>query len=477
MFIGTSIDPGRGTGRRAAAAIAYGGLAAGLVAGCAGHSQKAATVSKATAVAPVAREIHGYVAKVWPEAGQIWPGAVLEDRRIIIGDGRTARLITVGGVESLSAADLARRKVTIPPSGSLYTTWDRQPAVVINSADPSYAEEAKAEHASLSEILFGAATDELFHSWQQRGRPPAASRVLRGTEYPLAVTPRLYRAMLYDDVLAAYRDPGQRRQHLAHAAYWNSRWQKEYPDEARRAAATDAAEGAAGYFDAIAAAMAEGADRKDRDSVRKHIGYDPLDRNVDPVRLTVDGEAAPLGALAGLILDEDKKPWRQQMVRGGVTPIGLLLWGVAPAAEQPSDDLRQAIQDALAKQNSDLIPRFNPLVRAYNDHGDALLLVPLETATGDLETGGYYTSKDVPYAMLARLSGTFRFRTGSLRADQATVLTGTVGGRQYVIVPLDPSHRKTRLAGDRLRLNTGPLTGTFQVRAQKMKGREGLVAG
>jgi hypothetical protein len=456
--------------------VAFGGLAAGVVAGCAVHSQKAATVSKATAVVPVSKEIHAYVAKVWPDAGRIWPGVVLKDRRIIIGDGKTARLITVEGVKNLSAADLGQRKISIPSSGSLYTTWDGHPAVVINSADPSYADEAKAEHASLSEILFGAATDELFHSWQQRGKQQTAARALRGTEYPLAVTPRLYRAMLYDDVLAAYRDPHQKRQRLANASYWYTRWQKEYPDEAKRAAATDAAEGAAGYFDAVATAMAGGADRKDRDDLRKHISYQPLDQGIDPSQLTVDGEAAPLGVIAGLLLDEDKKPWQKQVAQGGQTPIGLLLQGVAPATEQPSDGLRQAIQDALAKQNSDLIPRFNPLVRAYNNRGDALLLVPLDTATGDLETGGYYTTKEVPYGMLARVTGTFQFLSGSLRANEASVLTGAIGGRQYMIVPLDPEHKKTRLSDDRLRLDTGPLAGTFRVKAQKMKGRDGLLA-
>jgi len=466
VFIGT---------RRGIAVIACGGLVVGVVAGCAGRSEKAATISKATALAPVATEVHGYVAKVWPQSARIWPGVVMKDRRIIVGDGKAARLITVEGVKNLSTADLARRKITIPPAGSLYTSWDGHPAVVINSADPAYADEAKAERASLSEIVFGAATDELFHSWQQRGKQQN-ERDLRGTEYPLAVTPRLYRAMLYDDVVAAYHDPGQKRARLANAAYWYSKWQKDYPDEARRAVSTDAAEGAAGYFDAISAAMVRGADRKDRDDLREHVAYAPLDQGLDPRHLTVDGEAAPLGALAGLLLDETKKPWQKQVQQGSQTPLALLLQGVAPVAEQPSDDLRQAIQDALAKQNSDLIPRFNPLVRSYNDKEHALLLVPLEAATGDLETGGYYTSKDVPYALLARLSGTFEFPTGRLRANEASVLTGTVGGRQYVIVPLDPERRKTRLADDRLRLDTGPLVGTFRVKAQKMHGREGLIA-
>ncbi|WP_329239126.1 hypothetical protein OG417_37060 [Actinoallomurus sp. NBC_01490] len=477
-----------GTGRRGAAAM-VGGLAAVLAAaGCAEHTHKTATVSKATAVAPVATEMRAYAAKVWPHAGDIWPGVVLKDRRIVIGDGHTARLISVDDVKNLSASDLAKHKVEIPSTGSLYTTWDGHPTVVINSADSSYTDEAKEEHVSLSAILFGAATDELFHSWQQRGKA-SDQRAMRGTEYPLAVTPRLYRAMLYNDVVAAYHEPKQRRQRLANAAYWYQKWQKEYADEAKHAAATDASEGAAGYFDAVASAVADGADRTKPDEIRDRVAFEPLGQNLDPRRLTVDGEAAPLGALAGLLLDEadkskkdkdkDKKAhpvtWQKQVTQNGQTPLALLLYGVTPVAEQPSDDLRQAIQDELAKQNSDLIPRFNPLVRAYKNSSDALLLVPLETATGDLETGGYYTTKNVPYAMLARLNGTFRFTSGQLTAKDASVLTGAIEGHQYVIVPLDPEHKTSKLSDNRLKLDTGPLTGTFHVKAQKLNGREGLI--
>ncbi|MFB9836179.1 hypothetical protein [Actinoallomurus acaciae] len=475
-----------GTGRRSAAAI-VGGLAAVLAAaGCAGHSHQAAPVSKATAVAPVASEMQAYVAKVWPESGRIWPGVVLKDRRIVIGDRHTARLISVDGVKNLSAADLTQHKVEIPSSGSLYTVWDGHPTVVMNSADASYTDEAKEEHAGLSAILFGAATDELFHSWQQRGKP-LDQHAMRGTEYPLAVTPRLYRAMLYNDVVAAFHDPKQKQQRLANAAYWYQKWQKEYADEAKHATAIDASEGAAGYFDAVASAMADGADRTKPDEIRERVGFEALDQGPDPRRLTVDGEAAPLGALAGLLLDEadknkkekDKKAhpptWQKQVAESGRTPLAMLLQGVAPVAEQPSDGLRQAIQDELAKQNSDLIPRFNPLVRAYNNNGDALLLVPLESATGDLETGGYYTTKNVPYAMLARLNGTFRFTSGQLTAKDASVLTGAIDGRQYVIVPLDPERATSKLSDNRMKMDTGPLTGTFHVKAQKLNGRQGLI--
>ncbi len=460
--------------RGVAATIAFGGLAAGVVTGCADNSHKAAPKSTATGMIPVASEIQHDVARVWPQAGRIWPGAVLKDRRIIIGDGKAARLITTDGVSALTPAALALKKITIPAYGSLYTTWEGHPAVVLNAADPEYAGEAKDTGVSLSEVLFGAATDELFHSWQQRGVSGGGTQ-LRGTEYPLAVTPRLYRAMIYNDVLGAYRDPHRRAARLGAAAYWYGQWQKEFPAEAKRSVATDANEGAAGYFDAVSTAMVNGADRKDNKDVKAHAVFSPLGGSLDPRRLTLDGEGAPIGSVAGLLLDDTRKGWQKEVAQGGKTPLGLLLQGVAPVAEQPSDGLRQSIQDVLAKQNSDLIPRFTPLVTAYNDKSDALLMVPLNSATGDLETGGYYTTQDVPFVLLSRVSGTFQFATGRLKAKEASVLTGSIGRNQYLIVPIDPEHAGTRVSGGQVRL-TGPLSGTFNVKSRKVDGRDRLVA-
>lgn len=465
-----------GSRGRGAAAAALLGATTMTAAGCAIGSQKEARRSTATALAPVAQEVHDHIARVWPQSARIWPGTVLKDRRIVLGDGTSGRLVSVDGVSTLSAATLASKKVSIPRSGSMYTTWDGHPAVVINVADPSYLAEAKDDRTSLSQVIFGAATDELFHSWQQ-DHGTNTGPAMRGTEYPMAVTPRLYRAMLYDDLVAAYNEPGQRRQHLAAAAYWNDRWHKQFPAEVKRAAPTDAAEGTAGYFDAVAGAVAEGADRTDHADIRKRSGYEPLGRSLDPRQVTVDGEAAPLGAVAGLLLDETKKDWKKQATHSGQAPADILLAGVAPVAEQPSDQLRQSIQDVLAKQNSDLVPRLSPLLHAYKNPSRALLYVPLNSATGDLDAGGYFTAETVPYAILPRLTGTFRLAGGTLSADEATVFAGTAGGHQYVIVPVDTSRGAAHLSGGRLRLDTAALKGDFQVTERDGKGgRRHLIA-
>jgi hypothetical protein len=343
----------------------------------------------------------------------------------------------------------------------------------MNAADPSYRSDAAAARMSLSATLFAAATDELYHATQQRWQAWKKGGELRGTEYPLAVTPRLYRAMLYNDLVAAYADPKQRNGRLAGAAYWRSMWQKEYADEAKRAAATDIGEGAAGYFGAVATAMAMGAKQDDPREIRKRSQLRPMDRTLDAGQVTVDGESTALGSVAGLLLDQTRKGWKREVTQGR-TPVDLLLSGVTPVAEQPSDSLRQSIQDVLSKLNTDLIPRLNPLVASYRNTAHPLLLIPMSTAQGDLDAGGYYLSRDVPYAILARLNGTFRLSSGTIEAKEASVLAGLVGGHSYLIMPIDRD--KSGVTANHVNLRGGAVTGSFQVSAHRAKGREELIA-
>ncbi|GAA4629231.1 hypothetical protein GCM10023196_049110 [Actinoallomurus vinaceus] len=446
-------------------------------AGCSddSHPNPGGTSSQ-TALKPVAVEVQEAVAKVWPDAPQIWPGTVLKDRKIILGDRGRARLISVDGVTDLSPAELAKKKIAIPRGGSSYATWDGHPAVVMNVSDPSYRSDAEMAGQSLSTTLFAAATDELYHATEQKWKAWKKGGELRGTEYPLAVMPRLYRAMLYNDLVAAYRDPRQRNQRLAGAAYWRSKWQKEFPDEAKRAAATDVGEGAAGYFDAVATAMAAGAGRGDQAEIRKRSQFRPLDQAIDPGQVTLDAESTALGGIAGLLLDETRKGWKQEVSRGRRTPVDLLLAGVSPVAEPPSDPLRRSIQDILSKLNTDLIPRLNPLVSAYHDKARPLLLIPMSAAEGDLDAGGYYVSHGVPYAILARLNGTFRLSGGTIEAKEASVLAGQIGGHPYLIVPMGAAGDKSTVASNRVQLSSGTLTGSSQVATRRTGGREEYVA-
>lgn len=463
-----------GSGHRRTLGAAFCGLSIGIVAGC-GDSQQT-DPAKAKALTQVAGEVQRDIAKVWPRSADIWPGVALGQGRIILGDPGGARLVGVDGVSSLTSQAVGQRNVTLPDAGSAFVEWDGHPAVVINAADPAYRAEARETHQSLSTVLFKAGTDELFHSMQQNWRISKKLLQVRGTDYPLTVTPRLYRGMVYNDLLDAYRHPQQRDDRLAAAAYWNAKWEKEYPEEASRARTTDAGEGAAGYFDGVAQAVASGAGWGRPAELRRHVSFQPLAGSIDPDRLTIDGESTALGGVAGMLLDETRKRWKTQVAERGQTPLDLLLNGVKPVAEQPSEDLRRSIQAAITRRNSELVLRLNPLIANYDDGSRNLLQIPLNAAIGDLNAAGLYTSHDAPYTMVTRLTGNFELKTGTLRAADASVFVGNVRGQRYIIVPIDPADDHSRVSNGRARLSTATLSGTFEVTGVDENGRRRLIA-
>lgn len=463
------------SGRRWTLAAAFCGLSIGIATGCgdSGESDRA----KAKALTQVAGEVQREVAQVWPRSADIWPGIALKQGRIILGNVGGARLISVDGVSNLTSQAVDQRNVTLPETGSAFVEWDGHPAVVINAVDPDYQAEAHETHENLATILFKAGTDELFHAMQQNWRISKKLLQERGTDFPLTVPPRLYRGMMYNDLLDAFRNPRQRDGRLAAAAYWKAKWEKEYPQEAERAKITDVGEGAAGYFIGVAQAMAGGASGGRPAESRRRVSFQPLAGSIDPDRLTVDGESAALGGVAGLLLDETKKSWKTQVAERGQTPLDQLLNRIKPVAELPSEDLRRSIQAALARRNSELVLRLNPLIADYDDGSRNLLLIPLSAATGDLNATGVYTSHDAPYTMVTRLTGNFQLKTGALHAADASVFVGNVRGQRYVIVPIDPTHDHSRVSSGRVRLSTGPLSGTFEVtQAADQNGRRQLIA-
>ncbi|MEG1584375.1 MAG: glycosyltransferase, partial [Anaerovorax sp.] len=53
----------------------------------------------------------------------------------------------------------------------------------------------------------------------------------RYTAFPKEVMPRVYRKMIYDNLVLAYENPTDEKIYLGKAKYWNEKWGKEYLDE------------------------------------------------------------------------------------------------------------------------------------------------------------------------------------------------------------------------------------------------------
>lgn len=438
--------------RRTGGAVTLALVAIG-VAGCGGSgAPTAVSQSPASVLAATADRVHGEVAKVWPQTDQIWPGVNFGERTLILTNGTDAWAIRTSGSTPV--------KMAVPVGGVAVSSWQGHPAVVVSSAvkDP-----------------FLTGTDAMFRAAKLPKNGDEAA-----PDYPLETAPRLDRTMLYDALVEAYRTPGDRPADLAAAAYWNSRWMKDAPDEASRSLATDRIEGTDGYFDGVVESIAAVADNGDAEARRvQTVGVDypsevnagdklvggVTDAAVGVVGDNQIGEARAVNAVAAMNLDETHPGWKSTVWTGARSPLSMLLAGVAPAPQQPAPGLARAVNDEVASQNSNLIPRLDPIIAAYRD--DPLVLIP---ATIDAPQ---YHSSQTPYPLVDRLNGRFATKTGSATAQQATALTTVISGTRYLIVPISPDN----VAKDRVTLSTSGFTGTFQVRpATAPDGHQELMA-
>ncbi|MFE3762351.1 hypothetical protein ACFXPI_11370 [Streptomyces sp. NPDC059104] len=190
------------------------------------------------------------------------------------------------------------------------------------------------------------ATHEAFHwyeqfdgdaPWEARDRP-------RGepvTDYPLRAEPRILRAMIYNALLDAYRSPGSRDEHLAAAAYWYHRWSTGYAAEKERTHWSDVMEGTAHYADTAAVGMAGASDPDDLRQ-RRAVLADVLQPIESSIRTGL--EHYKLGPIAGLLLDDMGREWKQEVTAEGLEDTGRPLLRIPRSAGGGGGDGKPAPQ-------------------------------------------------------------------------------------------------------------------------------------
>ncbi|OKK02519.1 hypothetical protein AMK26_23045 [Streptomyces sp. CB03234] len=281
--------------------------------------------------------------------------------------------------------------------------------------------------------------------------------------------------MVYNSLLAAYQEPGERRRkHLAAAAHWQRSWAATYPDEAKTQPMLDAMEGSARYFESMAVAMASVEGPDDPAQVRGRLTgtLKPLravNKNFEPYAVGANAlfTADAMGLNARRILVEEPEP---------VTPQDIVLKGVVPAAQPLPPDVKRGIEDSAAALDRKLAPDIEPFVAGMNDKSKWILLAPLSAATGTLGGTGFYTTDELPLTIVTKARLHFRLRGGNLGIDGVTVAEVPMQGQLYYGTPLDPRDRDVSLKGGTLTLTSPRLKGTFQVTSRTDEGQRFLYA-
>ena len=401
------------------------------------------------------------VTDVWLRAGEIWPGADYSELSLLIVGTRAATLFAPGlpprerSLESLNS-------IRVPaPLGFGFVKVDGRDTVAMSI--PDGIPPALAKRTDPFAIL----SHEAFHQYVQRRWPRprtgSGSENGRATEYPLKAAPRVARAELQVALEAALTDPSTRTEGLARASYWWRRWQRIAPGEAASIRDTDASEGTARYFEAMASARAKvGWTATEQQLTKALVGA----TRGSTGGVSADGESYPLGLLAGALLDRTQSnpaAWKGEVAAKGTPPVEILLRDITPPAATSSTAVDAEVRAAVRISNRQARPAVD-LFREASRGKRALLVLPQGSSAGSYAiSGGFFATPGLPLgspSLVSGLSTTLALGgTGGVKLTNAAVLDGPRvsfcgRGGPYLVVALP---RGVRPTGPRLKITSGPV--------------------
>jgi hypothetical protein len=288
------------------------------------------------------------------------------------------------------------------------------------------------------------------HLVQSSWRNPYES--LRGSTYPEEWHSRYLRRRIMASLFGTFA--GEDPEALGHAIWWQRRYEKEYPDDARENRDTDVTEGTAETAGLLGSALGKqgcaAPNRQILEELRPWIRdlwkkrWDNLD-----YELTVrDGESYAIGALAGLILESRGVPWKERAA-AGETPMEILAGDATPLPDIDDPVMAARVRDHYRQRNKEFGAIVEGYLAASGSREYIRLAVPLDWTVGATLGGkgflNFRTGRGFRKLVIAT-NGEFtaadkipriRFRDALAELAKGTYPFGHTEGYLVTVVPAD----------------------------------------
>ncbi|WP_367038349.1 hypothetical protein [Streptomyces sp. Je 1-332] len=465
-------------------------IAAGLAVMAAGGLTACgtSTARQHPAAAPLeqtAEQVQQAIATVWPRLGEIWPGADFSDHNLLLTDGRSVWEADRDHATRVEEDKVRAEKIKLPQRGGFdVITWQGKHSLIVRVAQGKELGQLRQDPLGLTSPsaamhAFELATHEQFHpyvqnkdgkTWKSLAKLEAAGSGDREELYPLRAAPRIERAMIYNTLLDAAKDPGRARELLTKTAWWRQKYQSDHREEADSPKQVDLLEGTTKYVEQTALSMALAGDRSGAGDLRKAT----LSR-LKPMKTAFKGvEPYAIGTAALLAADAQGKNLKTRLTQDPTTPLDALLEGVEPAPPQKvPDDVRQGVTAAVDKTNKQLAQSIDPFVKAIQDHGTRVLMLPVDKVSGSVGGSGFYTTEELPISITPEARATFSLPSGTMTLAGVTAGQMEQDGTGYFAVPLSADAKVT---SDRLTVKAKNLHGSIAVQAKDDDGQTFLYA-
>ncbi len=292
----------------------------------------------------------------WPHMSEVWPDHDYEKHNLILfhvdenGEPKVAWNINTKGVNQV---DLNKLDIEVPFPGSYsQITYENKKSIAMSIDDEMIKNLDKS-----SDELYKKATHELVHFYYQ-DEHMESSRV---ANYPLDKTPRLYRKMIMDNLVKAYKNTDESNKYLSQAKYWYDKWTTEYSDEYNDIKGTDIDEGTARYVENIGSFIKPGLSKEEfKKNAIKLI-------NMDEDFVTADAESYDLGYVTALMLDQKNPNWKDDFYKSKKSLEELLFKDVEPLKQEVDPDIEKKVTESIESFNSEVSGYVSNITKAIDD--------------------------------------------------------------------------------------------------------------
>lgn len=374
-----------------------------------------------------AENIQKRVATHWPHMSEVWPDHDYEKHNLILfhvdenGEPKLAWNINVKGVNKV---DLNKLDVEIPYPGSYAKIeYENKPSIAMSIDDEVIKDLEKS-----SEQVYKTVTHELVHFYYQDEHIESS----RLANYPLDKTPRMYRKMIMNNLVKAYKNSDESDKYLSHAKYWYDKWTTEFSDEYNDIRGTDIDEGTARYVENIGSFIKPGLSKEEfKENAIKNI-------NLDEDFVTADSESYDLGYVTALMLDQKIPNWKENFYKNKETLEEVLFKDVKPLEQDVDPEIEKKVSESIESFNNEVSGYISNITKAMDDKS-----VPYLKISNDEESvfasGIYITYKDSD--IITNYMSKIDINGKSIDIKKLSLIDDFNGESASLLVPLDMEYK------------------------------------
>lgn len=367
----------------------------------------------------------------WPHMQKVWPTYNYNEHALLLfhltdeGEAKEAWLIDSKENRKLSPDEW---KDMMPPQPGGYNPveWKGKPSIAMGVDD------AMLQDQKTVDSVYRTASHELVHFYYQQDIDMSMEGD-RAQVVPIDKTPRLYRQMLYRNLIDAFDHPDQAEQKLGHAKYWLEKWKSEFAEEAKAIHTTDIAEATARYTENFSTFIGKA---NNDDAIREHAGKS-IDRQSHFV--SADAESYEIGYVAGLLLDRTQPGWKDNFYKDGTTVEEKLLASVKPVEEPISSELDAPLTAEIDKVNKEAEQSLQSIVAAKNDKKIPYLRLLTDNVESSFGSSGTFRYEGL--TVVTQFAARYEAQGKNVEANGLQVIESGDGQESMSFtIPLDMAH-------------------------------------